>query len=371
MNIRKLLTGLLFLMLFCGLSFANFAEAKQPFRADLIFTEAQPEVPSDEITKKYGFTLADELVIGRSVSYALLQKYDSKINTDPALNEYVNLVGQSVAKASSNRPQVDYKFGIIDTDEINAFATPGGYVFITTGLLKILSNENELAGVLAHEIGHIEHGDGLRDVRTHNASAYAKADIDNISNNAAVVADIAESTPYLGSYVSYYSPKSIAKRQIGRAIGHVPGGYYARSAAYSATDLAVDSAVSGLGKLAKKIGTVFIKRQYEDPLDGTIEIEADKYSAEALAKTGYDPEGIAEFLKMMQFIQMQTGDSQAGNASSSQNAVQNVFTYRHPPIPERISKIDETVATLNPVNPGAKSDETLKSRFKGKIISLK
>lgn len=371
MNIRRLLTGFLLLALFCGFSLASTVEAKQPFRADLIFTESQPEVPSDEISKKYGFTLADELVIGRSVSYALLQKYDSKINTDPALNEYVNLVGQSVAKASSNRPNINYKFGIIDTDEINAFAAPGGYVFVTTGLLKVLSNENELAGVLAHEIGHIEHGDGLRDVRTHNASAYAKADVDHISQNAAVVADLAESTPYLGSYVSYYSPKNIAKRQIGRAIGNIPGGYYARSAAYSATDVAVDAAVSGLGKLAKKIGVVFIKRQYEDPLDPTIELEADKYSAEALAKTGYDPEGISEFLKMMQFVQMQTGNSGSSSHTDSQKAVQNVFTYRHPPIPERLSTIEEAVVTLDPVNPGAKSNTTLKSRFKDKVTALK
>lgn len=364
MNIKRILVGILFLSLMLGASFANTAEAKQPFNADLVFSASQPEVPSDEISSKYKFTLADELVIGRTVSYSLLEKYKGQINADPSLNEYVNLVGQSLAKASSSRPQVKYKFGIIETDDINAFATPGGYVFVTTGLLKILSNENELAGVLAHEIGHIEHGDGLKDVRNNNAGAYAKADVENISKNAAAVADLAASTPFIGSYVTYYSPKSIAKRQLGNLIGNIPGGGYARSAAYYASDAAVDSASAGLKELAKKLGTIFITRMYIDPLEPQIELDADKFSAESLSKTGYDPEGINDFLKMMQFIQMQT-------ASEEQKGAQKVFTYRHPPIPERISNVDKVVTSLSPVNPGAKSDKTLKERFKGNIVSLK
>ncbi len=76
-------------------------------------------------------------------------------NRDRALAAYINDVGQRLA-AQSDRPDLPWQFQVVDSREINAFATMGGYFYITTGMLGFLSNEAELAGVLAHEIGHIE-----------------------------------------------------------------------------------------------------------------------------------------------------------------------------------------------------------------------
>ena len=73
---------------------------------------------------------------------------------DEALQQYVNRVGRWVA-SQSERPALPWHFGVIESEDINAFAAPGGYVILTKGLYRKLKNEAELAGVLGHEIGHV------------------------------------------------------------------------------------------------------------------------------------------------------------------------------------------------------------------------
>lgn len=73
---------------------------------------------------------------------------------DSQLQNYVNSVGQKVA-AVSDRSNIPYHFAIVNSSDINAFALPGGYVYITRGLLARMDNEAELASVLGHEIGHV------------------------------------------------------------------------------------------------------------------------------------------------------------------------------------------------------------------------
>ncbi len=76
------------------------------------------------------------------------------VHDDLELQEYVQRVGEKVAKVSE-RPDLDWKFTIVDTDDVNAFATQGGYVYISRGILPYMQNEAQLAAVLGHEIGHI------------------------------------------------------------------------------------------------------------------------------------------------------------------------------------------------------------------------
>jgi beta-barrel assembly-enhancing protease len=78
---------------------------------------------------------------------------ESKIDDDPILSEYVNRVGQNLARNSDAK--VPFTFRVIDSEELNAFALPGGYVFVYTGLIKLASEEDEFAGALAHEIAHV------------------------------------------------------------------------------------------------------------------------------------------------------------------------------------------------------------------------
>lgn len=95
---------------------------------------------------------ADEIRIGRQVSGDLLGA--APLVKDENLQRYVNVVGRWVA-LQSDRPKLPWHFGVIESEDINAFAAPGGFVFVTKGLYKRLNNEAELAGVLAHEIAHV------------------------------------------------------------------------------------------------------------------------------------------------------------------------------------------------------------------------
>ena len=95
---------------------------------------------------------SDERKLGEEVSAKLRQ--DFGVYQDQSVTKYVSLVGDVLAQASS-RPQLDWQFIVLDTDGVNAFASPGGIVHITRGLLGLIKNEAELAGVLGHEITHV------------------------------------------------------------------------------------------------------------------------------------------------------------------------------------------------------------------------
>jgi len=105
------------------------------------------------------FPVADEIEIGEGVAARILNNTDEY--KDEALWEYVSFVGISVAEISS-RNDIQYYFIILDDDEINAFAAPGGYIFITKGAIAFCENEAELASILAHEIAHVGHRHGIR-----------------------------------------------------------------------------------------------------------------------------------------------------------------------------------------------------------------
>lgn len=106
-------------------------------------------------TAQLGGTQADidaEVQFGRTLAARILGRYP--LHKDKLLQAYVALVGHRLA-AKCGRPELDFAFGVIESEEINAFATPGGYIFITRGALAKMRDEAELAGVLGHEIGHI------------------------------------------------------------------------------------------------------------------------------------------------------------------------------------------------------------------------
>ncbi len=95
---------------------------------------------------------AEEIAIGRQIAGDLLGA--SPLVKDARLQKYVNQVGEWVA-SQSERPDLPWHFGVIQSDDVNAFAAPGGYIFVTIGLYRLLENEADLAGVLGHEIGHV------------------------------------------------------------------------------------------------------------------------------------------------------------------------------------------------------------------------
>ena len=111
-----------------------------------------------------------EVEIGRGMAASLLGA--APLVKDDNLQSYVNKVGQWLA-SQTERDELEWHFGVLDADTINAFAAPGGYIFVTKGLMRICNNESELAGVLAHEIGHVLQRHHLEAIRKQAARELA------------------------------------------------------------------------------------------------------------------------------------------------------------------------------------------------------
>jgi len=95
---------------------------------------------------------SEEIAIGRQIAGNLLGA--APLVKDDKLQKYVNRIGRWVA-TQSERPDLPWHFGVIQSEDVNAFAAPGGYIFITLGLYRTFQSEADLAGVLGHEIGHV------------------------------------------------------------------------------------------------------------------------------------------------------------------------------------------------------------------------
>lgn len=109
-------------------------------------------------------TPEQEYYIGRTVGATVVEKY--KVFNDEKANYFLNVLGQTLAQASE-LPETfgGYHFLILDSDEINAFAAPGGLIFVTRGMIGCCKHEDALAAVLAHEIGHIQSKHGLQAIK--------------------------------------------------------------------------------------------------------------------------------------------------------------------------------------------------------------
>lgn len=183
-----------------------------------------------------------EYYLGRSVSALILKQYPL-YRGNPALTHYVNLVGNALA-ARSSRPEIfgGYHFGVLDTDEINALSAPGGLIFVSRGFLSIVQDEESLAGILAHEIGHVVLGHGVK--------AISQA---RLSEAALIIGKEAASS---------YGPSEL------------------------------NAVTDAFGDSVNQVFETLIKNGYSR----TQEYEADDFAAKLLVKTGYSTSGLTSML---------------------------------------------------------------------------
>ena len=126
---------------------------------------------TNPVTGKKDFSLISkdqELAMGAQGHKSIMKQ--KKRYNNPKLQAYVNSIGQQLAK-HSHRNKIRYTFTVLDDPSVNAFALPGGYIYITTGLMAYLNSEGELAGVLGHEIGHVTARHGAQQQSAGIASA--------------------------------------------------------------------------------------------------------------------------------------------------------------------------------------------------------
>jgi predicted Zn-dependent protease len=147
-------------LLSAGLSFMVALALDAPGR---VFAE-NPEKDPDQIgNRNVGkgvnfYSLEKEIALGKQLATEVERQ--AKIINDPVIAEYVNRVGQNLVRNSDAK--VPFTIKVIDSEEVNAFALPGGFFFVNSGLILKADNEAELAGVMAHEIGHVAARHGTR-----------------------------------------------------------------------------------------------------------------------------------------------------------------------------------------------------------------
>ena len=198
-----------------------------------------------EATKEY--TVEEEIALGEGITTGFLGAI--RLHPDERLQRYVNRVGRWLA-SQTERADLPWTFGVIDTEIINAFAMPGGTVVVSHGLVKRLGSESELAGVLAHEIAHV--------LKKHQLSA--------------IQSDAGWSAAATGA-------KAVAADQIARRGGGDVMGIKTQLA-----NAGVDLVKDGL----------FLR-----PLDRSMEYEADRLGVVVAARGGYDPYGFVAVLTML------------------------------------------------------------------------
>lgn len=156
-----LLAGCALLLLAAGLARAQFSLPGIPNINPFHPSTPTPSSPNSsslngvvEMAKgATGISLDDELKIGGAVAVEIVARNGGLVK-DEAITQRVVLIGKSLS-AYCARPELNFRFGVLNSDTVNAYSAPGGYVFITRGLYNRVASDQELAAVLAHEIEHI------------------------------------------------------------------------------------------------------------------------------------------------------------------------------------------------------------------------
>lgn len=215
---------------------------------------------------------SEEIELGRKNDAEVRQQYG--VYDDAALQAYVQRIGEQVA-AHSHRPGLRYHFTLLDSPDVNAFALPGGYIYITRGILAYLNSEAELAAVLGHEVGHVT---ARHSVRQYSAS-------------------VAANVGY--SITSLFLPNLQSKA--GQSLFNVLGG----------------ALLSGYGR--------------------DHELEADRLGAEYLARSAYDPQamiGVIGVLKNQELFERQQAKAEDREART----YHGVFAS-HPSADQRLRQV--------------------------------
>ncbi len=181
----------------------------------------------------------EEKAIGGAVALKVFARYGGPYQ-DEKLSRYVSLVGKNVARVSG-RPKIPYYFAILNSREPNAFAAPGGYIFVTLGLILKLNNEAQLAGVLGHEIAHV--------VKKHSLQA------------------IEESRKKQGLF--------------------------------QGVDLITEEVLDKNPKIFSAFVDIATDALFTNGLDPSLEYEADRLGTNYAERLGYDPRGLKDFLALL------------------------------------------------------------------------
>lgn len=225
-----------------------------------------------------------EIETGKQQHQQVLAEYGAV--KDERLQAYVRGIGQRLAR-NSERPQLDWHFTVLDSPEVNAFALPGGYVYVTRGIMAYMDSEADLAGVMGHEIGHV--------TARHSAQRATKAQTAGIGVLAATV---------LGAILE------------GRGVS---------GAGQMASDLSQTAAAG------------YIAHYSRDQ-----ESQADRLGAEYLSRTGYNPHNMLDVLEVLRNQERYEADLARAEGRSTQQG--SNWLASHPTNEQRVRDMQQIVA---------------------------
>jgi predicted Zn-dependent protease len=232
----------LFALLAPGLSSVAFADKKE---------KDPDQIGNRNVGKGINFySLDKEIALGKQLATEVERQ--ARIVDDPVIAEYVNRIGQNLVRNSDAK--VPFTIKVVDSDDINAFALPGGFFFVNTGILLNAENEAQMAGVMAHEIGHVAARHGTR-----NAT---KSQLINYGSIPLI---------FMGGWAGY--------------------------------------AIRQGAQLAIPLGFLRFSRADES--------EADLLGLEYMYKAGYDPTAFVDFFEKVQAVETQAGHAVQGFLDAS------------------------------------------------------
>ena len=267
-------------------SFENFEVSQDEIKKFISAGRLSSRKSKKTFESKVNISEREEYEIGETVAAAILSVYTEQ--NAPQTKRYLNLIAQSLLQPSP-RPTMEYGYtvGILDTDEINAFATSGGHIFITRGLLLSAKNEDTLAAVIAHEIAHIHLQHSVLAINKDRKRSEITSRMDSILLEA------------FGETVA-------------------------------ASDDFADEVRSTVNTM--------VNNGYSQ----TLEYEADVYAIELLENAGYDTVGMVDMLKMLKRSMNERREYPSGGFSSTHPSPDNRLTKLKPvignPSPSRASK---------------------------------
>lgn len=231
-------------------------------------------------------SLSQEIEEGRKAHQDVLKEYTAL--DDAKLQAYVTALGRKLA-AQSHRSELEWHFTVLDSPEVNAFALPGGYVYVTRGILAYMENEADLAGVMGHEIGHVtaRHG-AQRATRQQNAGLGVLA--------ATVLGAVLES----------------------RGVG-------------GAADIA--------GQVSQTVAAGYVANYSREQ-----ELQADQLGAEYLARNHYDPRHMVDVIRVLKDQEQYAADQ--ARAQGRQPSTGGGWLASHPSNEQRLQRIRDEAATL-------------------------
>jgi beta-barrel assembly-enhancing protease len=204
---RRWLYPLISLSVVVGLLFGSAGLAKAISVFDIIRSGAQ-------IIQLSNVSESEEVELGKQINQQMVGK-EFRLYRNASVNRYVERVGERVA-AESDRPNLPYQFQVVDNNSVNAFATAGGFVYVTTELLRTADNEAELASVLGHEIGHITNRHLIKQMRS-TAIAGGVATAAGLDRNRAVAIGVDLALRRPNSRKDEYEADTTGLETLGRA----------------------------------------------------------------------------------------------------------------------------------------------------------